>query len=383
MDYLIYFFIFFFILILIIFGLPFRTYSFNNQISRIQSTPIRENFKTSSNQSIKQGASTFYDWGVYATKHEPTEECDPEPHPQPKPPCPNGKCLDGDTTYIENDYYIYPERKERIIHEKADCSKCDAFRCKDINKYVLKSSVPPCPDMSKYALKSMVKTCPDMSKYIKKSEIPPCPECPDMRNYVRKSEIPVCPPPVTCPTCPVCPPAYEHIQDDPRFKNWLLKYEHEIEKKINKLYIRKSQCIKDANKAYRNGMEKGKYDAYRNIANKCKTPQHHPKKPKQEEQIQPSPQEELIPSSPQEELIPSFPQEELTPSQPQRQESNNGSTNQWNGKTTGECDNREFVPGWSPSEIGYSPFRGGCKPKGKFNMGSGVYVTNKISPKNS
>jgi hypothetical protein len=255
MDYLIYFFIFFIFLILIIYGLPFK------KTTSIQMDIIRENFKTSSENDVKQGASTFYDWGLRG-KDDIPEECDIEPAPKSKS-CSGGKCLGDKNTYVQNEYYIYPEEKKL---EQPTCGSCDAYKCKNIDRFVLKSSVPPCPDMSEYALKSMVKPCPDLKDYIRKNEIPPCPECPDLTKYVLKSQIPACPTPVVCPECPVCPPAYKYIQDDPRFKNWLISFEDDVEEKINKLYIRKMDCNKKVEESYKKGVEEGKNDAYKEIA---------------------------------------------------------------------------------------------------------------------
>ena len=263
MDYLIFFFIFFIFLILIIYGLPYRNTYYKNQIADLQKEIVKENFKTSSKEDVKQGASTFYDWGLMANKDDIPEECDIEPSPKSKSKsCSGGKCLD-DKTYIQNDYYIYPEEKKQ---EQPTCGNCEAYNCKNIDRYVLKSSVPPCPDMSEYALKSMVKPCPDLKNYVLKSEIPACPERPDLTKYVLKSQIPACPTPVVCPECPVCPPAYKYIQEDPRFKNWLVRYEDDVEQKINKLYIRKTDCNKKLEETYKQGVEQGKNNAYKSIA---------------------------------------------------------------------------------------------------------------------
>lgn len=220
-----------------------------------------ESFKTSSETDVKQGASTFYDWGLRNSDDVP-EECDIEPPPKSKS-CSGGKCLGDNNTYVQNDYYIYPEEKKP---EQPTCGSCDAYKCKNIDRYVLKSSVPPCPDMSEYALKSMVKPCPDLKDYMLKSEIPACPERPDLTKYVLKSQIPACPTPVVCPDCPVCPPAYKYIQDDPRFKNWLIRFEDDVEEKINKLYIRKTDCNKKIEESYKKGIDDGKNDAYKEIA---------------------------------------------------------------------------------------------------------------------
>jgi len=264
MDYLIYFFIFFIFIILIIYGLPYKRIYFNNQIVDLQKEIVRENFKSSSKNDVKQGASTFYDWGLLRNNNDVPEECDIEPPPKSKS-CSGGKCLDDKTTYVQNDYYIYPEDKKNQP-EQPTCGNCEAYKCKNIDRYVLKSSVPPCPDMSEYALKSMVKPCPDLKNYMLKSDIPPCPDLPDLTRYVLKSQIPACPTPVICPDCPVCPPAYKYIQDDPRFKNWLIRFEDEVEEKINKLYVRKTDCNKKIDESYKKGMDEGKNDAYKEIA---------------------------------------------------------------------------------------------------------------------
>ena len=258
MDYLIFFFIFFIFLILIIYGLPFKR---NTSITDLQTEIIRENFKSSSDNDVKQGASTFYNWGLRGGD-DVLEECDIEP-PLKSKSCSGGKCLGDKNNYVQNDYYIYPEDKKT---EQPTCGSCDAYKCKNIDRYVLKSSVPPCPDMSEYALKSMVKPCPDLKDYLLKSEIPPCPERTDLTKYVLKSQIPACPTPVVCPDCPVCPPAYKYIQDDPRFKNWLIRFEDDVEEKINKLYVRKTDCNKKAEESYKKGMDEGKNDAYKEIA---------------------------------------------------------------------------------------------------------------------
>ena len=55
------------------------------------------------------------------------------------------------------------------------CPACAECKQPDMNKYVLKSSVPPCPAL------------PDMSNYMLKNE---CPSVPDLSNYVLNSSIP-------------------------------------------------------------------------------------------------------------------------------------------------------------------------------------------------
>ena len=104
-----------------------------------------------------------------------------------------------------------------------NASKYPASTCKqpDMNKYVLKSSIPPCPavpDLSNYILKSECPPVPDLSNYVLKSSIPKqqpvildcskcqkgkgeCPPCPRPRC----PEV-NCPPPTKCPQCAPCPP---------------------------------------------------------------------------------------------------------------------------------------------------------------------------------
>ena len=100
------------------------------------------------------------------------------------------------------------------------CPACSECKQPDMNKYVLKSSIPPCPslpDMSNYMLKSECPSVPDLSNYVLKSSIPKqnpvildcskcqkpsgeCPPCPRARCPDVK-----CPPPIKCPPCAPCP----------------------------------------------------------------------------------------------------------------------------------------------------------------------------------
>lgn len=97
---------------------------------------------------------------------------------------------------------------------------CPDCKQPDMNKYVLKSSIPPCPavpDMSNYILKSECPPAPDLSNYVLKSSIPKqspvildcskcnkpsgdCPPCPRPRCPEVK-----CPPQMKCPSCAPCP----------------------------------------------------------------------------------------------------------------------------------------------------------------------------------
>lgn len=109
--------------------------------------------------------------------------------------------------------------RPRPRHVRPACPEC---RQPDMNKYVLKSSIPPCPavpDMSNYILKSECPPVPDLSNYVLKSSVPKqnpvildcskcqkpkgeCPPCPRPRC----PEV-MCPPAQKCPACAPCPRA--------------------------------------------------------------------------------------------------------------------------------------------------------------------------------
>jgi len=251
MDYILIFFFFIILLVLVIFGLPIGRTSFNDEVRDIQNEVVRENFES-------KAPSTFSEWrdltnnkfvpDIVSSENETVHSED----------------VYGDANYLGTGVV---DKVESI----GDCSKCNAPRCKNIDKYVLKSSVPPCPDLSNYILKSEIPPFPDMNNYIRKNEIPSCPTCPNMNDYIPKNQIPVCPTcpdmsdymlkskiPVcekcpTCPTCPTCPKEYKNITENPKFKEWLAEYEKIVEDKINKNYISKKECSKAVEQAYKNG----------------------------------------------------------------------------------------------------------------------------------
>jgi len=185
---------------------------------------------------VSSGSSTLYDWGIgddtkkYA---ERVPEKHHRPHPRPKPPSCN-KCPPG--CIKENKPDCEEKKPDEPSHYKL-CRNCDITLNKDIDQYVLKSSVPPCPDMSKYATKNMV--CPqiNMDDYILKSKIPPCPHV-DMSKYILKSKIPPCPDCPTCPKCPICPVC-------PQEKRCKKIYEYKITEhpEFNK-FVSKDDCAK-------------------------------------------------------------------------------------------------------------------------------------------
>jgi hypothetical protein len=110
-----------------------------------------DNKDTSSSENVSEGSSEYYGWGYSGINNTNTAK---------------RKCPVCDNTYIDNNTCNI------VIDDRNKCKLCDITQNKDIDKYVLKSSVPPCPDMSNYATKSMVNSCPDMDKYILKSKIP-------------------------------------------------------------------------------------------------------------------------------------------------------------------------------------------------------------------
>ena len=248
MDYILIFFFFIILLVLVIFGLPIGRTSFNDEVKDIQNEVIRENFET-------KAPSTFSEWRDMTNNKFVPDMVSSENETVPS------EDVYGDANYLATGV-------SGKVESVSDCSKCNAPRCKNIDKYVLKSSVPPCPDLNNYILKSEIPSSPDMNNYIRKNEIPSCPTCPDINNYIPKNQIPVCPTcpdmsdyilkskiPVCekCPTCPICPKEYKNITENPQFKAWLVEYEKIVEDKINKNYISKKECSKAIEKAYKNG----------------------------------------------------------------------------------------------------------------------------------
>ena len=68
-----------------------------------------------------------------------------------------------------------PISKHPASDAHSDAQQSPKCKQPNMNKYVLKTSIPPCPAV------------PDLSNYILKSE---CPPVPDLSNYVLKSSIP-------------------------------------------------------------------------------------------------------------------------------------------------------------------------------------------------
>ena len=207
----------------------------------------------SSSDQVEAGASTYYKWGL------------PEKDVNISIDMPS-MTIDSDSD--SSDYPFKPDKKkcptkkkdDECIEEKLDpktCYKCDILLNKDINKYVLKSSIPPCPDMSNYVKKNEIKPGVNMDEYMKKSDVEPCPKV-DMNEFIRKSEIPACPPQVTCPVCPICPKPQKPVKckeiheytisQHPDMKDYIKKSDilnsDVVKKYIDENYVKKDQCNK-------------------------------------------------------------------------------------------------------------------------------------------
>ncbi len=138
-----------------------------------------DGYKNSSSFDVTGGASSKYGWGInddYERNHLENNVKE-EQHVK--------KCIQKkDDPMCTKDYI--PEKN------KESCNKCDILQHPDIDKYVLKSSVPACPNI-------------DLNNYIKKSEIPGCPPKVDLSEYIKKSEVPAIPNIEKCPKCPEIP----------------------------------------------------------------------------------------------------------------------------------------------------------------------------------
>lgn len=195
-----------------------------------QSFKLEEKFghsgSYSSSSDVAAGASAKFNWG----KYNPTPSIIPSVKPDvPSKPFSWSQRLAFDAKASLNINKKPKEEKHCRKVDKKHCYDCDITTNKDIDKYVLKSSVPSCPDMSEYAKKSNMPPNVDLSKYILKSQIPKC-EQPDMSDYIKKTDIPPCPEAPICPKCPICPvcPTFDQSK-------WVSKDE------IKKNYIKKSE----------------------------------------------------------------------------------------------------------------------------------------------
>ncbi len=135
-----------------------------------------ESFNTSTSTSVEGGASQKYDWTVPPPPIQaPPPKYDwtvPPPPPTQAPPPPPGQPVQPTVTCPSC-------QPATVINSTEICRNCDITMNKDIDKYVLKSSVPPCPNLSKYVLKSDLPACPTQQPCPK---CPLCPACPTMPN---------------------------------------------------------------------------------------------------------------------------------------------------------------------------------------------------------
>jgi hypothetical protein len=207
--------LFIFLLIAFIFGLYIAE---NHKIPKAlfdrtpggASTPYMEHFgERSSAFDVSGGASSRYGWGISDDDYV-------------------RRMINKKDTHINDNGDGDLDEEEIIIREK--CKKNDEDKKEEVQKCIRdhifksKSSIcPKCdildhPDIDKYVLKSSVPPCPNMSEYIRKSEIPSCPKI-DLNEYVKKSEIPS---PKVCPTiekCPVCPEIPKDLKYRKEIKN--------------------------------------------------------------------------------------------------------------------------------------------------------------------
>ena len=163
-----------------------------------------ERFSISSTIDQDAGASSLYNWG-YRSIPDNKSPKDTKHHKHPN-------------------HHKHPKQ-----HKHTSCKNADITKNKDIDLYVLKSSVPPCPDLKRYIKKSEIPPNIDIKDYVLKSSIP---SCPDMKNYIKKTEIPACTKRKSkskeCPICPTCEDMSKFVSID----------------YVNKHYIRKNE-IKD------------------------------------------------------------------------------------------------------------------------------------------
>ena len=170
------------LLILGLFGSNYVTFDMSNKTIENLDVP-----SVSSSSDVSAGASELYGWGYTPiqkhTKKQKSRRC---------PQCEN----------------VYVDQEDICVlcnGGNKDCRFADITKNVNIDKYVLKSSIPPCPDLTEYAKKNQIPPYPfNKDEWIRKSAIPPCPSLPDMTKWIRKSEIPKCEK-QECPQCPVCP----------------------------------------------------------------------------------------------------------------------------------------------------------------------------------
>ena len=242
--------IFIFLIIIGLYISEFTPLDLNEKEKILKLNNITENFipDISSSSEQSEGASGLYNWGLPEKKYnenKQTPKCEHKCNDECKKDCP----LVCPTPKLPP----VPECKEQIYQHHKSCINCDITKNRDIDKYVLKSSVPPCPDMSEFITKNMMNANPDLSDYILKSEVKPC-EKADFSKYILKTQIPPCPTcPICpeCPICPVCPPQQKckeiheyNISEHPNLSNYISKAEL-ADKYIAKDQILNSDIVKN------------------------------------------------------------------------------------------------------------------------------------------
>jgi len=243
----------FFVLIIII-GLYISEYTplDLNEKEKILMERFTPSVSSSSDQD--EGASGLFNWGLpddddkkcnHSCKPSCPVQCPQKCPSPPPPPKPVEKCA------------------PMPVNNNEICTKCDITLNKDLNKYVLKSSIPACPDMSEFVTKNMVNANPDLSDYILKTEIKPCdkvdvtkyilkseiPHCDkvDISQYILKSSVPACPTCPICPECPICPviPAQQKCKE---VHEYSIKDHPDMSKYISLAEVNEKYVLKD--KAY-------------------------------------------------------------------------------------------------------------------------------------
>ena len=268
-----------FFVFLIIIGLyvsEFTPVDLDKKESILKLKYITENFNPiiSTTDDQGEGSSELYNWPLpddttytepaceNTCNHTCNETCQPE-CPQKCPPPPKQECVQPKPP---------PKPDCPVKKSNESCYNCDIIKNKDIDKYVLKSSVPSCPDMSEYITKNMMNAHPDLKDYILKSEIKPCEKI-DTSQYILKSQIPACPScPICpeCPICPVCPPPQKckeineyNITEHPNLKDYISNLD------LNEKYMLKNDC-KYSNPNLKDYISKKELNEKYMLKNDCK-----------------------------------------------------------------------------------------------------------------
>lgn len=197
-----------------------------------------------------EGASALFNWPLPdddtpTEEHKRRDDCRHECKPSCPEICPR-RCPIPRLPSIPAETCTPPPKD---VNLNETCNKCDITVNKDIDKYVLKSSVPACPDMSEFITKNMINSNPDLNDYILKSEIKACDKV-DISQYILKSEIPACPTCPICPECPICPvcPPERPQQKCKEIHEYSIAEHPDLSKymsvdEVNKHYIKKDNIL--------------------------------------------------------------------------------------------------------------------------------------------